>query len=765
MATQHHNASYEDTFLTSHPRQGLHAVLEKQRQGHALDDELAQYFKERAAIEDHYSKSLVRASKRLFVLDKDALGGFLPVWELLLNELTEMSTAHGVLSYKIIEHIEHPLKTPPSKDLAKIKSMEPSLHQLARDYETSVKGKSGKASLFKSAKSQPDKLLATWHRDGKTFLQLCEKVERERMARWKFLVEEFEHINKEQLEKRDKIASVTLTAATSYNIDSEVEKFCADQHSSMLAPLASAHDAPAPVVSRSSPTSTSSSIHSPTSTQPAHMSQPAVAPAAKSKLRSRFSLLRKSKRPLSTVQREPSIQPIPEQDDSHEPPYVASPELITSQDRTAVASAIEPPVSNSGGHPAQTYHTPAVDAEGYSIPLPDRGLGDVQAVDLENHSGFDSITPSSSSQRFKVDIRDQTVNDVKQTDKEKATLTRVSSMLRETTPTISQRRRGRRQNMRVQSELFEHGPPSPLSFVNTDMATTPNQEPANNPFRQSPIISNDPFQTSSSPKTASLVTPTSQHQQDQLPWSASVREVVTAKGAHAHVNGQILLTSQVAGDSASTSLHGHIYHPQHPELTWEPLAAGIVTAPSHDESTSFTMTSLAPSGSPVPVLSYRYALPLDQAVPALLQPSWKISDTRAMLMIKYQVIHPLLWQHGRLLITIKLENAMIQHAQSTPEGIWDKQKNIFTWRSKELIPFGQQQAAALGAGHPHRLLAKFDITPASPALAVQPSVHFKFASLEHILTPLSLAATTSLDHELPLLVHDQYVKSDLISLS
>jgi hypothetical protein len=39
-----------------------------------LDMELADYLKERAQIEENYSKSLVKASKRLYTMDSTVLG-------------------------------------------------------------------------------------------------------------------------------------------------------------------------------------------------------------------------------------------------------------------------------------------------------------------------------------------------------------------------------------------------------------------------------------------------------------------------------------------------------------------------------------------------------------------------------------------------------------------------------------------------------------------------------------------------------------------
>ncbi|KAI8072505.1 hypothetical protein BC940DRAFT_316650 [Gongronella butleri] len=798
------DVSFDRAFLTSHPKQGLQAVLDKQRLGSTLDDELAQYFKERAAIEDQYAKNLVRASKRLFVLDKSAFGAFLPVWELLLNELTEISTAHGVLSYKIVEQIEHALKTPPCPDADKIRSMEPSFHHLAKEYESASKAKTGKGSLFKSSKTQPDKLMAKWTRDAPAFLQLCENVERARMERWKALVTQFEQDVKEQLDKRQEIASATLAAATSYNVDADIQQFCASQHfatvSATVSSASSQHTdhppsgpapaaiAPAAALSPASTTSPSSLISPASGTPPRRpstaSSQETAPQPAKSKLKSRFSLLRKAKRPMSMIQRDPSISAIPEHEDDAVVPVAsrststnghASPAAL-SRDSDVHDTGLESRVSHAS-HDASTqaHHSPPVDAEGYSIPFPDRGLGDAPAQDMENHSGFASITPSTSSQRFKFDIKHESIRGHEQ-EKETATLTRVSSMLRETTPTISQRRRGRRQNMRVQSVMIDQGPPSPLSIGHADtVSTTTSTESASNPFRQSTTpttATTDQFTASPSSTTATSL----------AGLHATVREVVTVTAdQQAHVHGQILLSG---GQGTSPAWHGRIQHNGKHALALETISPVAFLQSDAEKSTGTTLFSVPSSAllaeKPMPMFSYRYDMPLDAAVPLVLRPSWKISDTNVMLMVKYHVAHPTLLEHGRLIITVKLENATVHQAQSTPEGIWDQQHAQFTWRSSELVPYDQQQTAALGNTHAHRLLAKFTITPTTQPPAIQPSISLKYACRNHLLTSLFLAAAPSsvssnssnssispnpvpTDYQ-PLLVDEQWVKSEAILL-
>ncbi|CAO3595918.1 unnamed protein product [Absidia cylindrospora] len=731
---------YTDVFLTAHPKDGLHSVQEKQRQGNILDEELAQYFKERALIEDQYAKSLVKASKRLYVMDNATLGGMAPVWELLLNELTEISTAHGILAYKITEEIEKALKIPASSDVDKIKSLEPTYQQLAKDYEAGIKNKkSGKSSLFKSTpKVQSDKVISTWSTEGPSFLQLYENVERARLQRLKSLVENFEQFSNDQILKRTEIANKTLSANSTFDVDNDIRQFCKSK-SSHLTTLSTT---PSTVsVAYTSENDSSSSPHSVHVETPRQLNE--------KKQRSRFSILRKSRKPSSPslgseLHRISSIPEYTEQYDQS-PKENISDSFTNSQhdgsgnqqqhdESTYKSQTTQSPSpsrnlsSSATNTDIATNQAPPVDSEGYSIPFPDTfgqtPTGDGAAI-LDETRDLDSSSPFGS-QKLKFDIKDKmTLEDRRQSEQENATLTRVSSLLRESTPTMSQKRRGRRTNMRVQSSYWEAGPPSPLSSVNEHGSITmgstisSSSDQAMNPFRQTTptsehanIVTLSPSPTSSSQHIPRSRTSSSHDQTPTL--HATIVETVNvpAPGTrNANIVGHIkmgydgptlpndtLFTVRLDNVQNVQSINPFIQQPNNKNEFIVPVRAFL----DH------------PGGSLVPLFSYHQQdMAVDKVLPMVADSAWKISETSAMLMVKYKLTDqmPIAADQGRLMVLASPGQTTITKAQSTPEGTWNQQQQCFTWKADEILAAA---AASQQQQQPSpRLLAKFMIDSSS----------------------------------------------------
>ncbi|SAM02269.1 hypothetical protein [Absidia glauca] len=761
--SQHSHECYTDVFLTAHPKDGLHSLQEKQRQGHVLDDELAQYFKERALIEDQYAKSLVKASKRLYVMDSAALGGFAPIWKSLLNELTEISNVHGVLAYRITDEIEKVLRMPASTDVDKIKALEPTFQQISKDYEAGLKTKkSGKSSLFKSTpKVQSEKVLSKWTTDGPALLQLYENVERARLQRLKSLVETFEHIHKDQFEQRIQIANDTLSSTNSFDVDTDIRHFCNAKKNHLTA-----------AVVPTTTTSTPSTITIDPSDQVLPMDLPR--PMNEKKQRSRFSLLRKSKKTStqSLKSREPyTISSIPEHSDTQQQSdrpdsaddvseavpnsaHSANSHRDLQHSPTQGVNGIHhevpngsnltrPPAQQSPSSPfisntsATTTNNafdqaPPVDAEGYSIPFPDTfgqsTSGD--GVSLNDSADFDSSS-HFGSQKLKFDIKDKTVvADNPHLEQEKATLTRISSLLRENTPTTSPKRRGRRTNMRAQSHYWESGPPSPLSSINergsssinvgSTISSTSSNDNVINPFRHSTVNApnDDLLRTSPSPASSHdkiTALPSSSHHPTLL---ATIVETVNVQhpGDAAEITGHIKMAYDgpiLRSDTVFMIRLGKVENIQ-------PLHALVQPVNSSDSVFTISMRVFPSQDTPTFTSLFTYhrqETALNKILPFVAEPAWKTSDTSTMLMVKYTLTDRMaaIPDHGQLRVLVHPGRTSITKAQSTPEGAWDQQQQLFTWNASEIITHQKGTST-----QPPRLLAKFiggeDSSPPSLSL-------------------------------------------------
>ncbi|KAI8331158.1 hypothetical protein BC941DRAFT_439152 [Chlamydoabsidia padenii] len=776
---------YKDVFLTAHPKDGLHTAQEKQRQGLVLDEELAQYFKERAHIEDQYAKSLVKASKRLYVMDSTTLGGLAPIWELLVNELTEISNVHGVLAYRIMDEIEKVLKTPASTDVEKIKSLEPTFHQLSKSYEAGFKTKkSGKSSLFKSTpKVQSDKILSQWTKEGPALLQLYENVERARLQRLKSLVKTFEQIHKDQFDHRTQIANTTLSAADTFDVDNDILQFCKSKKNHLTAAIVS-----------TTATSSTPSIHTiDPSDQESTTTKDSPRQMNEKKQRSRFSILRKSKKPsTSKLKRDShSISSIPEHSEQQPNQFVdidniseAVPNSSHSRNveqhqdvRTGfnpIQSPIPPSPSPSSGFnnaSATTINSninqaPPVDEEGYSIPFPDT-FGQTTSTDGEmimDDSTADLDSSHFGSQKLKFNIKDQTMpGDNQQIEQEKATLTRISSLLRENTPTTPSKRRGRRTNMRIQSNYWEAGPPSPLSSINelgssinvgSTISSTSSNDNVTNPFRQStmpndhrhirtdspsPISSHDqiPVNASHQSRSSSSSSLTS-HQHTLL---ASIVETVNVS-QHGITNAEITGHIKMAYDGpilpSDTVFMIRLYHVQ------DIQPAHSLVQPTTDDASLFAVSVRAFANQEnkfIHLFSYRQQeKTLDKVLPLVAETAWKNLDTSTLLMVKYRLTNRMatIPTHGQLRIMADPGHSDIIKVQSTPEGLWDQQQQIFTWNASEIIAHqqGTQQQAP-------RLLAKF--IKGNNNDNSSPSLSLKYYCRDELVSGIELASW--IDHD------------------
>ncbi|KAI8086280.1 uncharacterized protein BX664DRAFT_335411 [Halteromyces radiatus] len=802
--SQNSYESYSNVFLTAHPKDGLYLVQEKQRQGNILDDELAQYFKERALIEDQYAKSLVKASKRIYVMDNSALGGLAPIWELLLDELTEISTAHGILSYKIMEEIEKPLKIPAAtNDIDKIKSLEPTFQQLAKDYEAGIKQKkSGKSSLFKSGpKLQSENILSKWKTEGSSFLQLYENVERARLQRLKSMLENFEQFRKDQLLKSKEIADRTLTAASLFDVENDIRLFCKSKssHLTSLPPTATVYK---------NNSGNESAINPSPPSMPTSNDLPRK--TTEKKQRSRFSLLRKSRKPSSSPkkddQRISAISETAEQEDrSHENEHnIVSDSLSTSpadlsteqQDKFIHTTPAPPSASDSMTHMKNTTNQiidkakiPPVDSEGYSIPFPDsfgHTITNTGVIPLEEQSNPGSLA-ISGSQKLKFDIKDKSVlSHGTKTEQENATLSRVSSLLRESTPTISQKRRGRRQNMRIQSSYMESGPPSPLSSINENTAirggvnvgsTISNtSDSTNNPFRQLTPTSEHTNMSSISPSPSSshdmiplpLSTKISASQSHQPTFHVSIVETVNMLPGQtkANIMGQIKMVYEGPSLSHDQPFIIRINNIQDVQPANESIQPVINT---HDTFIlPISIFEDVPYGIFIPLFNYQQERSAEEVLPMILEPAWRISNDSVMLMVKYKVTDQMAiiaQQGGRVMVLVNLSQSNIMKAQSTPEGIWNQQQQSFTWKHSEIM---QHDLIASGNQQPRRLLAKFT-TSNDNARMETPTISLKYYCHDLLVSDIELASWIQQDgndnNKIDILMEQRMVKSGSILLA
>ncbi|KAJ2962098.1 hypothetical protein NQZ79_g2797 [Umbelopsis isabellina] len=171
------NQAYVRAFLTETPEVGLDILQSRFSNAQKLETELAEYFKERAQIEDQYAKSLVKATKKLFMSDPTILGHLAPLWTKLQGELTEISNIHGAMSHSIMNEIEAELRNAPQRYQKSNQLLQQGINQFGSGNKKGKKGKKGLdrggSILFKrgvSSKSLNQDVDPSWYMKGPDIL-------------------------------------------------------------------------------------------------------------------------------------------------------------------------------------------------------------------------------------------------------------------------------------------------------------------------------------------------------------------------------------------------------------------------------------------------------------------------------------------------------------------------------------------------------------------------------------------------------------------
>ncbi|KAI9487268.1 MAG: Muniscin C-terminal mu homology domain-containing protein [Benjaminiella poitrasii] len=253
--------SYVNTFIAGRPKNGIDSPHARLLSALKVNEEFAEYFKDRAQVEDAYAKNIAKLSKKSYITNKLALGTFLPLWEALQSELTQLASIHNEYSTTIIEQIEQPLKTSILDNinyaeihevknistnenvqvlmLYKIK-LDSHLQKIAREYDDlenkiqkHKKNVKGEGKVIEYTKQQEQKL-AEWNRDAPGYLQKHQNVDEFRLENLKNAFSKFETIQRLCSEKIIELVENSMAVEPSLIVNDEIASFCASHNNSTV---------------------------------------------------------------------------------------------------------------------------------------------------------------------------------------------------------------------------------------------------------------------------------------------------------------------------------------------------------------------------------------------------------------------------------------------------------------------------------------------------------------------------------------------------
>ncbi|KAF9102349.1 hypothetical protein BGX29_004695 [Mortierella sp. GBA35] len=417
---------YADAFLTERPQDGLDAVQSRLRKGKLLHEQLANYYKERAHIEDMYAKSITKAFQKHFVTDTQALGTFTAPWEKLHAETVELATLHGQFSLRISNEIERPMR-----DFARIHPewqnlalAETNCNRIAKEFDEKqvkvtkytkavekISGKKAEAAEQKLMEytKQLESTRTAWRLEGPVILQKYQSVDQSRLDHMKQMLAAFEALQTETALQIAELSGRTSSSAAEFDSVMDLELFASEMSINLHA--IEPYDG-ASVVSGVSHPSNGDTVGSLDGRRSNGAHKRAMTGSSQ----------------LSNI--------------SYSTERSAAQSKTGSMDQTRTVETLDHARSASSVL-GSTIDVPTnhVDAEGFSIPPPDHGpWSDAGASTYDDERS--ETSSFSQAPKMQMEIKKETVSE--SNDEARAALERVTSTLKQS-KTVSRRHPGRRE--------------------------------------------------------------------------------------------------------------------------------------------------------------------------------------------------------------------------------------------------------------------------------------------------------------------------------
>lgn len=760
-------SEYIRTFLTERPKDGIDFSQARLVSALKLNDELAEYFKDRAHIEDTYAKSIAKLSKKHYISNKSALGTFLPIWEMLQMELSRLAAIHGEYSNSIIENVEQPLRSSihNNKEYSDILKMEEHIHKIAREHDDlenkiqkhkkSAKGEAKVAEFVKQKEQNANE----WNQQGSQYLQKFESVEESRLNTIKFVTDVFEALQRAQAEKLIELTTNTATVTENIQVADEIAAFCASfdanststnrnpplpQSQSYSSELINIDNVvPEPSLSSASLKQPGQHSHSPASDSPT--------PVKKEKKRFFSSLVSIRRKPKSDAhgghvelgssksgnrQRSfsnagsfvdsaslHSINTHSTADQTNEHGVSKSPSTNNFGSDLVIPvspTSINPPSlrkassfngSFTGAPSSQPAPLIVVDSEGYSIPPPDRAAWPLEA---STNVASDSILETdemesdagslfSNNPRIRVDIKNESVSE-EDASQSAVALTRVATLLKEKNATTPPTSRRLRGRREMRATQL-------YSVIEQDQSSPMNQ------IETSPIASapSSPFMNPFEISQEKIVEeqPVSSAFKERLP-QIDVHIVETvhviSRGGEAErsvIWGEISLSYDGPTESA-TPICFQINHSSKIEKVESTEYVSLLEG--YDSGTYKLNTQALKQNESAVCIKYQTKLS-NERLPIIVKPMWKCDTDKSRLLIKYQKNQELPVLNNVIFYTSVTGD--VQNALSIPAGELILSQKKIKWHIGQIEDNSEAvikaQFTTLEQASPQPIIVRFDV--------------------------------------------------------
>ncbi|ORX58746.1 hypothetical protein DM01DRAFT_1381415 [Hesseltinella vesiculosa] len=714
------------------PKETLTMAQSNMRSAFKLHDDIANYIRERALLEDTYAKGLQKLSKKIWVTDRSSLGDMTTVWDSLQQELIESAAIHLELTSRCLNDVEKSLRSslPSHPAYKKLQSMEPSLQKLAKEHDersakvSKLKKKGEADAKLKEAKRAFDATQMDWKQQQELYLQTLSKADHHRWHSLKNSLQLFVSLHKEHLlqriqlidDKMNQVSDVDV-ATLAFTFESQLDPDPSEiQPEPSLSHTLSTRSPTSPSIA-SQPNllldTTDDDLHitqmseSSISTPPAPTVSPSPStPSIKSKkFLSNFTLRRKSKSIASLDQAsfidDPAAPPVPTTSTSTSTTATRQRQR-TNTTSTSTSSVFEPALVDTSSSLPPPPITPAplsslepqelVDTSPDVVLHPPRlrkasSFADsfiaAPAVDDQGFSipptdrfaplgeaEEDDLDGNPSTPKIRLDIKSSSVQE--DASNAQVALSRVSSMLKEAKPAPG-RRRGRRE---VRS-TFMPSTPSPLaqSSMNNNKTMSLLPPPAEEPVQPNTLTS--PV-SPTSPASPTSPTPTPRLSSSPFGDPALPQlQLVVQEVIHAQLQDGLATQTMITGDiclrydnsfEGCSLVYFGLRHDD--QLKTECTAPSVQWVATVDQGSIYQLDLTQWTADDILI---KYATHQPTPLPLILKPLWKCDQAEARLLIKYAG-----HDFDQLMLMTQI-NKPCQAAQSLPTGQWIAEQQRMLW--------------------------------------------------------------------------------------
>lgn len=234
--------AYANAFVPGKPRDTAKLVQERLRKAKLFNEELADYFAARRELEESYLKQLQKISKRSFLSDASTIPpGYAPVYERLIQELSEVANVHSELEKVIADDCEAAIRSASTKGewsrmkehddslantLREINSLEAQLNKDLKKVEAASSKKAGQANAKMQETEQAlAQTMEVWQTEAPFAFESYQRIDAQRLELLKEVVAKFETAQSDAAQRVMGISEKSMQECLSFDTQADMQSF------------------------------------------------------------------------------------------------------------------------------------------------------------------------------------------------------------------------------------------------------------------------------------------------------------------------------------------------------------------------------------------------------------------------------------------------------------------------------------------------------------------------------------------------------------